>query len=710
MDETTDERNDTPVRAPPLAPPRLGWEGTAPVADAFGDMYYNPENGLAESEYVFPDGVGFDTLAATRDHLVIAETGFGTGLNFLATWARWKRLAAPCRLTFISTEAYPMTLAQLARTHAPFARLATEAAALRDAWPPPAPGFHLRLFEEGRIALLLLLGEAGDMLHALDAGAGVDAWYLDGFAPAKNPDMWRPDVLDQIARLSGPGTRLATFTAAGFVRRGLADRGFAVRKAPGFGRKKERLLAEGIRPAPCRDDTGRQKSSDAGAPPPWAERPASTEGPVNIVGAGIAAASLAHALIRRGRDVTVIAPGAADGPHRGGLDSHGLPAAIMAPRLHLGHGMLADFAATAFLHAAGHPLIRRHMASPAGLLLKADNADALETYGRLLRRHGWGPDWMRLGQDGLWLPRAGTVDAPALLEALLAGTDRLNYRAATLTVGEDDEWILKDGRGQAIARSPVCVLAAGMATRGLADVPADVSGDISGDVSGDVSGGTTGGLELRPVAGQVEMLPPDALPDGLPPSGSAGTYLTATLNDRETGLPLRTIGATFDKLRAVPTAPIRPNADARRKLLAGFEADWAAPAVTNPSGPDGNGEGEFSGRAWAGLRATTPDHLPHAGPLPDWRAFAALYAPLSHDARRRDLPAPVYRQGLYTLTGLGSKGFQYAPLAGEIVAALITGDPLPVPRHWLAGLHPGRHLIRQIIRGQSSHDAPPRVR
>ena len=221
----------------------IDWQQDTPVAPAFDDPYFSRDNGPAETDHVFVAGNAlaqrFASLPA-RAQFSIGETGFGTGLNFLRACDCFLRHApADARLHFISTEKHPLDRHDLARALQcwPDTSAADE---LLTQWPAATAGFHRRQFADGRISLTLLQGDSVAMLRQLHYP--VDAWFLDGFAPARNPDMWQPALFAELARLSRPGTTLATFTSAGFVRRGLQDAGFVMQRVAGFGRKREMLI------------------------------------------------------------------------------------------------------------------------------------------------------------------------------------------------------------------------------------------------------------------------------------------------------------------------------------------------------------------------------------------------------------------------------------------------------------------------------------
>ncbi|MFC4348457.1 bifunctional tRNA (5-methylaminomethyl-2-thiouridine)(34)-methyltransferase MnmD/FAD-dependent 5-carboxymethylaminomethyl-2-thiouridine(34) oxidoreductase MnmC [Kordiimonas lipolytica] len=622
----------------------LGWRGNAPVSKAFDDVYYSAENGLEETDFVFLSGIGAPDIWKGRDHFVIAETGFGTGLNFLATWKKWQESGADGRLTFISVEGYPLSEKALKEAHSTFPEIEPYAEQLRAAWPPAATGFHPREFANGQVRLILIFGQAAEAFASLSGS--VDAWYLDGFAPAKNPDMWSDTLMDQIARLSHVGTRFATFTAAGFVKRALRDRGFIVEKTPGYGRKRERLVGEAQNPAPI----------EAPAPlrPEWAATPASPEGTIAVIGGGIAGASVAAALQARGRRVTLV-----NSPEYKSASQ--VPAAILSPRFMREHTPAAEFFTSAYAYSCAFPAFGEAWAEAHGvhqLPKNAADADRLEEIRSDLH---WTADWLKPQDNGFLLPRGGSVDTAKALEAITSSIPKAEMVITRLEQA-GPVWRLHSKDGQVLT-ADIVVLAAGIDTAKLiskADCP-----------------------ELRPNRGQVEVIGADTA-TGLPPESIAfGGYVTAEADG------MRTIGSTFDRKTSVTPADYEPRDEDRIRILSVLKG------ATGTEIPD-----EAIEYSWAGVRATTADHLPFAGPVPVGNTTAVQYAPLAKDAKTKGLGEPTLHDGLYMLAGLGSKGYQYGPLLGDYLAAMICGDPQPLPDKLVAPLHPLRDLIRSIKRKQ----------
>ena len=217
----------------------LDWRGGAvPVSKRFDDPYFSLENGLAETRHVFLRGNGLP--GRFRDGFHVAELGFGTGLNCLVTVLEWASSGTPGRLRMTSFEAYPMRAADMARALAAFPEVAEPAGRLLAAW---GRGARQISFDEG-VDLEVIEGDARQTLPAWDGRA--DAWYLDGFSPARNPELWGAELMADVAAHTAPGGTAASYTAAGFVRRGLEAAGFAVTREAGYGRKRH-MTSAGLR-------------------------------------------------------------------------------------------------------------------------------------------------------------------------------------------------------------------------------------------------------------------------------------------------------------------------------------------------------------------------------------------------------------------------------------------------------------------------------
>ena len=236
----------------PLVPAELAFTGDGtPFSPTYGDIYHSRNGGLGQARHVFLGGntlLGENARWTSRSHFVILETGFGLGLNFLATWQAWRESGARGRLDFISVEMHPFRRDHLAGLLAPYPEMALLAAQLVEQWPPLAPGAHTLIFDEGQVTLNLLFGDALECLQHLDANA--DAIYLDGFSPANNPDMWSPALIGIVSDRCRPQATLATWCAAGRLRRTLTDCGWSVERRRGFAVKRDMLVAHRSQPSP----------------------------------------------------------------------------------------------------------------------------------------------------------------------------------------------------------------------------------------------------------------------------------------------------------------------------------------------------------------------------------------------------------------------------------------------------------------------------
>lgn len=360
-----------------------------PVATAFDDIYFSNQDGLAESHYVFLQHNDLPQRWQSHplDTFVVAESGFGTGLNFLATWQCFLEHAPTAlKLHYISFEKFPLRQSDLQQALRAFPQLQALAQELLQAYPAAEPGCHRRVFANGRITLDLWLED----IHAAlpqwlpHAHQTVDAWYLDGFAPDKNPGMWRASLYEAMASSGRPGATFATFTAAGAVRRGLQAAGFACEKVKGFGRKREMLR-------------GHLPVAQAPATPASSAAPRE----VTVIGGGIAAACSAFELQQAGYRVTVISAGIADA-------ASGNPQGAVYPLLHAERSPLAEFFTQAFGYAC--QFYAQHCAQdwhPCGVVQLAYTSARDERYRKLSRGlQEQGPGYDR--QTVQWLSAAET--------------------------------------------------------------------------------------------------------------------------------------------------------------------------------------------------------------------------------------------------------------------------------------------------------------
>lgn len=437
------------MKRAPIVPAEVDFsDPAAPAAPAFGDVYHSRAGALAQARHVFLGGNSLPGRWQGRQRFVVLETGFGLGNNFLATWDAWRQDPARCeRLVFVSVEKHPLRRDDLARAHAanPLPELAAQLVA---AWPPLTLGLHTLRFEAGRVELLLGLGDARELLRELVLQA--DALYLDGFAPARNPELWDEWLLKSLARHAAPGTTAATWSINRPMRRALAALGFEVGLAPGFANKPEMTVA---RFAP-RHTPQRPAGREPLAP---AARHAV------IVGAGLAGAACALALSRAGVACTVV--DALGGPAQA---SSGNPAGLFHGTVNPDDGPHARFNRAAALatqrlvaelglaHQPG--LLRLETRLPLAAMSRVDGyvqalsaAEASALAGTALAHPAW------------FYPGGGALDPAAYTRAMLAASGaalRLAAPVAALREG-DAGWEVLDAGGAVIAAAPLVVLAGG---------------------------------------------------------------------------------------------------------------------------------------------------------------------------------------------------------------------------------------------------------
>ena len=513
-----------------LIQPEIDWkdDGT-PVARAAGDVYFTAGDGLGETRAVFLAGCGLPEAWTGRETFTIAETGFGTGLNFLAAWELWRahRPSPTAFLHFVSFEGFPLSREDAARALSAWPELESLAAKLTAVWPGPVRGVRRLCWPEDGVTLTLHLGDIAEMLP--DSVYHADAWFLDGFSPAKNEAMWAESLFPLIAERSVPGTRAGTFTVAGAVRRGLAEAGFEVVKAPGHGRKRQRLEARiDSPPAPKPDVSGIAR------PLPRTQR-------VAILGAGIAGASAAHALKQLGAEPVVFDP--APGPASGGS---GNPMGLVMPRLDAGDTVQARLLVDAYIAAREAYRGRPGVAETDVRQVPKDAAEAAR-FEKLLADPPLpleDLEALSIGRAGVGLlhKRALIVEPAKLIASLLDGVQQ-HYGAAPRA-----DLDARTVNGEAF---DAIVLANAMA-----------AGDLLPWL----------GLEAR--MGQVDFA--DGPADALPFAMASGTYALALGHKR-------LWGATFDKV-APETIPHTSEA-ARGENLKGVETlspYW----VRDAKGPD----------------------------------------------------------------------------------------------------------------------------
>ena len=394
--------------AVPLIPARLRFtQQGVPYSEAFDDVYHSSAGGPAQALHVFLRGNELPQRWAGRERFVILEAGFGAGINFLATWQAWRRDPARCRrLHFVSIEKHPFTLQDAKSIFASLSEIRDEAAELEARWPTLVPGAQRIELDGGAVVLTVFFA---DIKAARDLRLAADAFYLDGFAPAKNPDMWSPALMRSLARLAAPGATAATWSVAASVRHALEETGFKVQKRSGFGEKREMLVARYGGPGRTASTPGTRSAA--------------------VVGAGLAGAAVCERLCARGWDVTLLERHA--GPAKGASGNH---AGAFHPLVTPDDSIFARATRVAFLASVRRwSLLDGPRWDPCGLLQLARDAREALSQHRSIAALALPPDYAALvtreeaaahagvpvAAEGIWFPRGGWVQPASLAEALL---------------------------------------------------------------------------------------------------------------------------------------------------------------------------------------------------------------------------------------------------------------------------------------------------
>lgn len=646
-------------RYQPIQAASIDWQDQAPFSRSHADIYFSSDDGMAETAYVFLAGNQLPERWQGRKHFCIAETGFGTGLNFLCAAQAWlKHAPADACLHFISVEKHPLRRDDLARALGQWPSLKQLAQELLDHYPPLCHGHHQRELFDGRIKLTLMLGEVVDMYADLECSIG--AWFLDGFAPNKNPDMWSTALFEQVARLSQPGTSFATFTAAGAVRRGLEAVGFETSRPPGFGRKRNMLC--GV----MAGNSSTASPTRASQAQPWFDytaQPAPTQQAI-VIGAGLAGCCVSHELARRGWQVNLIErqPKPASG-------ASGNLAGVAMPRLTADMSAAGQFYLSAFLHSQ-HWYSQLKQRAPdlpwfqSGVLqMESDKRlRQLEKLGladevvRFLDPHEASQlSGIALKRGAALYPLAGWLEPPALCEWLLADQARhidveLNQEALSLKY-VDNQWHILTA-DQELGRAPVVIVCNGFEAQ-----------QLLGDAD----------LRLQAVRGQVAYLDPTPASVGLKLPLCFDGYLLPSHRGQHCA------GATYD----LEDKDLALKPDHSLQILAMLEDELGTLGFQRYQ----------QGRA--AFRSSSQDHLPLIGPVPDAGFFDTHYQDLHHGRPTLRYPKAQHRRGLFLSSGHGSRGLVSCPFAAKVLADLVCQGQTGISRDLRQAIDPARFRIRR---------------
>lgn len=672
-----------------ITPAKVEWQmddtgNMVPVSGEFGDVYFSHADGLAETRHVFLEHNQLpDRLArlAPKQCFTIAELGFGTGLNLLATWQLWRQLRdthpqlADARLHFITTEKFPIPLADLTHILALWGQRAPELVALIElllaAYPPLIAGCHRLDFSYDNLTVDIWLGDAAQSLSKLAIGhpqqsapqPHIDAWFLDGFAPSCNSTLWADSIFAQMQRLSRTHTTAATYSCAGIVKRGLKEHGFDIKKVKGFGRKREMLTAI-MTDTDHIDVTSDNKNCDNESHDAKQITTDSTFNHTAIIGAGVSGLLTAWSLANRGITVTLLDKSV---PLAG---ASGNPRALLAPKMTPIHHV------DEHLHTIGYLYSSRLYRDLNQKSIKLNTAPVLEPTGALdlLIKANIGteqiadyPDEMATtlsheqaqnisglqAQDlseNLYLPQSGLVNPQALKIIIL--THPL-IRFQQLNVSKIDE-----------TEQQVCIEGSDQ-NQDVVSITADNVVICAAFESHQLDKRI---FDCRKIRGQLSWFTPDveqlkSLPKiPLKYSGYCALFNAQTgddaLNSVTAGEPYLLLGASFIRNDTGTDIRDEEHQISRDKLVAAIpEMESIVPADTSL----------WQGRA--GIRTQTPDYHPIVGQLTN-------------------------SQRIWTMSAMGAKGYALAPICAEALAGMMLGSFAPLSNAMLARLSPNRTRLQ----------------
>ena len=596
-----------------------------PISKQFGDVYFSKDNGLLETRHVFLNGNDLtERLSQLHDYqyFCVGETGFGTGLNILTLWQLWQqvRLDNHSHLHVVSVEKFPLNKADLIRALNVWTELKPLAEKLIQQYPLPIAGCHRLSFPEERFSIDLWLGDAQDIFPTIPKTQTVNAWFLDGFAPSCNPDMWQANVLDHMVRLSDFGTTFASFSVAGVLKRGLKQHGIQISRPRGFGHKREMLKAIWLDTS--QTETQSQDPETTIAAPPKSET--SKQRKIAIIGAGIAGLSSAWAFAQRGHQVTIYEQ---NEPLSG---ASGNPLALLNPKLCPIEQAHEHLMTLSWQHALNfYPQFKafRPIQVEQIALKNADELSGLvEQYPEnVLTANTTLECFPETEFPSLTLHQAGAVSPHQLRDEILQHANiRIEKAKISRLESTDSQVTLWQDQQKIAITDHAIVCCAKQSAELIENYPV-----------------------LKPIRGQVSWVENSQRPLALDQAYSYGGYCMQ-----------------LDASQLILGASFYPNRDDAEVLTEDHVHNYEL------------------------IHSVFPQYAEQLPKLETWQGRASVRA---QSLDYFPLVGKIQNLGqIYTFAGLGSKGFLFAPLCSEILAALILGELCPVPQSLLDKLNPQR--------------------
>lgn len=596
-----------------------------PISKQFGDVYFSKDNGLLETRHVFLNGNDLsERLSQLNDYqyFCVGETGFGTGLNILTLWQLWQQVRPNnhSHLHVVSIEKFPLSRTDLIRALNVWSELKPLSDQLLEQYPLAIAGCHRLSFPDERFSIDLWLGDAQDIFPSIPKTQAVNAWFLDGFAPSCNPDMWQENVLNHIVRLSDFGTTFASFSVAGVLKRGLKQHGIQISRPRGFGHKREMLKAIWLDTSPTTYDLADAEQNHV--------RSQSVLKPVQrqiaIIGAGIAGLSSAWAFAQRGHQVTVYEQ---NEPLSG---ASGNPLALLNPKLCSIEQAHEHLMTLSWQHAlnfySSFKAFRSIQVQQLALKNAEELLDLVEQYPTaVLSAQDQQDTTPETSYPSLTLRQAGAVSPQQLRDEILQHPNIKIERAKISRLNNDGNQTELWQEQQLISTADDVIVCCAKQSAELFDnYPV-----------------------LKPIRGQVSWLENSKQPLALDQAFSYGGYCM------QLDASQLILGASFYPNRE-DTDVLKEDHVHNYDLIHSVFPEYAQQLPSVDS---------WQGRA--SVRAQSLDYFPLVGKMQN-------------------------HERIYTFAGLGSKGFLFAPLCSEILAALVLGELCPIPQRLLDKLNPQR--------------------
>jgi len=645
-------------------------QGT-PFSPEFDDVYFSSCNGIEETTYVFlaQNNLPDRWLALkSNEQFVIAETGFGTGLNFLVVANLWSDLklrgaiAQTAELHFISAEKYPLKRDDMTKVWESWPQFQNIINPLSENYPIPSPGYH-RCRINKDINLTLIYRDAGDAFSELEAQ--VDCWFLDGFTPSKNPDMWTERLFKSMANLSHSSTTYATFTASRFVLDGLQSAGFTAEKTSGYGLKRNMTKGQYVTHGPLQPATKE----------PWfhhqvSSSPKDTTRPIAVIGAGIAGCSSAEALIRQGYRVDIIEQqDYSAGPPPFSIQG------VLYVKLSAELSAHSEFYSLGYLHSLKK---LRNISGlewqQTGVIQTAFNDKELKRQQKFLQNTPYPESLIRevtaeeateisgvpIDSPGLYFPSGAWVNPISLCQHLMQGANLIHNTKVAAMYSKADQWFLKTECGKTLGPYQSVIVASSNTAAEFEQFKDQ--------------------LPVKPIRGQKSFIKmkQDNFPLKAVLCGKA--YITPAINQQINFGATFNLGETTTEVREIDH---QTNKDNILRYVPSLN-EWLDQPVS---------------MGIVGFRCTSPDYMPLVGPVPDWQAYSSVYADIHRFKKQVYPPAPVIK-GLYCNIGHGSRGLSSVMLSAELLACQISGAPLPLSRSVINHLSPARFLVKKLKKGK----------